>query len=83
VVADREQARLRWQCRRGMRELDLLLEGFMREQYDSLEEQEREAFRRLLGCPDQLLLEYLMGRMAPSDKEVAHVVARIRRPPAH
>ncbi|MFQ5487732.1 MAG: succinate dehydrogenase assembly factor 2 [Gammaproteobacteria bacterium] len=83
MVVDSERARLRWQCRRGMRELDLLLEDFMCEQYDSLGKEERQAFRRLLDCPDQLLLEYLMGRMAPSDKEVAYVVARIRRPAAH
>ncbi len=83
MVVDSERARLRWQCRRGMRELDLLLEDFMCEQYDSLGEEARQAFRRLLDCPDQLLLEYLMGRMAPSDKEVANVVARIRRPAAH
>ncbi len=80
--ADRERARLRWQCRRGMRELDLLLEAFMADQYEALNEPERQAFQRLLACPDQLLLEYLMGRMPPSDRELAHVVARIRRPPA-
>ena len=77
---DREQARLHWQCRRGMRELDLLLEDFLRGRYADLDEPERRAFRRLLECPDALLLEYLLGRQPPSDREVARVVEYIRAP---
>ena len=80
---DREWHRLRWQCRRGMRELDLLLEDFMDAHYAGLNEDQRRAFRRLLECPDQLLLAYFMGRQIPSDREVAAIVQRIRHPAAH
>ncbi len=83
VEAERERARIHWQCRRGMRELDLLLEAFVREHYDALDGSQRRALQRLLECPDQLLLDYLLGRLVPSDREVAHVVARIRGAPAH
>ncbi len=76
----RELARLRWQCRRGMRELDLLLVDFLRGGYADLDDPGRRAFRRLLECPDALLLEYLMGRQPPSDREVARVVELIRNP---
>ncbi len=75
----REKARLRWQCRRGMRELDLLLEDFLATRYETLGEAQRRLFRELLACPDQLLLEYLMGRLVPSDREVAALVRYIRR----
>ena len=78
-----DKARLHWQCRRGMRELDLLLEDFMAHRYDELAAHEQAAFGRLLSCPDHLLLEYLMGRLTPSDREIAHVVAEIRGAPAH
>ena len=74
--------RLRWQCRRGMRELDLLLLQFLDSGYAELNASAAEAFTRLLDCPDALLLEWLLGRQLPSDTEVADVVQRIRRCPA-
>lgn len=70
--------RLRWQCRRGMRELDLLLLRFIERGCDGLDRDGIVAFERLLECPDALLLEWLLGRQIPSDKEVADVVRRIR-----
>lgn len=74
----RERARLHWQCRRGMRELDLLLQGFLDHAYDTASEGERTAFRRLLDYPDQLLLEYLMGSLPPSDRGISDVIVKIR-----
>ena len=70
--------RLAWQCRRGMRELDELLNGFMAHHYAGLEKGELAAFMRLLEYPDSVLLECLMGRMVPADKDVAHIVQEIR-----
>lgn len=73
-----QRARLYWQCRRGMRELDLLLQGFLERGWSDLPPPGQAAFERMLRHQDALLLEYLMGRRAPSDREVADVVARIR-----
>lgn len=70
--------RLRWQCRRGMRELDLLLLQFLDAGYADLDADAARVFTRLLDCPDALLLEWLLGRQTPSDKDVADVVQRIR-----
>lgn len=75
----RERSRLHWQCRRGMRELDLLLQGFLDHAYDTAPETVRAAFRRLLDYPDPLLLEYLLGALSPSDREIADVIDKIRR----
>lgn len=72
--------RLQWQCRRGMLELDTLLEGFLVSQYNVLPNNEKDIFENLLTYPDQLLFEYLMGKMKPLDKDVADVVERIRHP---
>ncbi|MCC6302587.1 MAG: succinate dehydrogenase assembly factor 2 [Gammaproteobacteria bacterium] len=74
----RERARLRWQCRRGMRELDLLLQGFLDHAYDDAPGAERAAFQRLLDYPDPLLLEYLLGSLAPGDREIRDVIVKIR-----
>ncbi len=78
-ASSRQRARLLWQCRRGMLELDAMLEDFMARGYGQLDARQRKAFETLLQSPDQLLLEYLMGRMIPIDKDVADVTQRIRR----
>jgi antitoxin CptB len=70
--------RLAWQCRRGMRELDVLLKGFLEQRFEQLDSRERDSFTRLLGYPDAVLLEWLMGRMVPADKDVASIVQDIR-----
>lgn len=57
-----ERDRLRWRCRRGMLELDLLLSGFLERGYAGLNAEQRQAFERLLNTPDQELLEYLLGQ---------------------
>lgn len=75
---DTQRARLLWQCRRGMLELDAMLQAFMDKTYDDLNDAQQHAFEVLLQTPDQLLLEYLMGRTIPIDKEVAYVARRIR-----
>ena len=74
-------SQLKWRCRRGMLELDLLLQGFLEQGYDTLTKQGREAFEELLSYPDQDLLEYLMARALPTDKDVADVVNCIRNTP--
>jgi antitoxin CptB len=72
------RSRLAWQCRRGMRELDVLLNGFLEKRFEELDAHERDSFARLLDYPDAVLLEWLMGRMVPADKDVASIVQDIR-----
>jgi antitoxin CptB len=69
---------LRWRCRRGIRELDLLLLGFI-DGNCALNDKELEAFQRLLDYPDSMLLEWLMGQPAALDEDLAHLIGRIRR----
>lgn len=73
--------RLLWQCRRGMLELDLLLRSFAINKLEGLGRSEYLAFEQLLEYPDHVLLDILMGRMAPADSEIAHVVNQIRGTP--
>ena len=70
--------RLRWQCRRGMRELDELLQTFLERGYPQLNGTQRMTFERLLTTQDNQLLEYFMGRSVPKDADTADVVAKIR-----
>ncbi len=73
-----ELARMRWKCRRGMLELDLLLRDFLDSGYRDLDEAGQRLFDRMLDYPDAVLLEWLMGRIRPTDKDVAQIVDNIR-----
>jgi len=73
-----EQARLRWLCRRGTRELDLLLMRFLDERWSDEPEDVRAAFGRLLELQDPDLYALLTGRAAATDPGIALVVERIR-----
>ncbi len=73
-----EISRLRWRCRRGMLELDLLLQPFLDSGYEELDEVEQALFLELLELPDQELFEQLMEIKEPEEKELSHVITKIR-----
>jgi antitoxin CptB len=77
-----ELARLKWRCRRGMRELDVLLQRYLEERYPSAPEQEQRAFEALLELPDPDLFSYVVKRAQPSDPHLIDVIAWITRPDA-
>ena len=70
--------RLLWQCRRGMLELDILLQGFVEHGYEKLSDAERNSFDRLLKYPDQQLIEFFLQQTEPDDMEIARLVESIR-----
>ena len=72
-------ARLRWRCRRGRRELDLLLERYLNDRYGQASAAERAAFEALLERSDPELEDLLTGRLAPESPRQARVLERIRR----
>jgi len=78
VIDAKERERLRWQCRRGMRELDELLQPFLHRRYDGLDEEEMLIFRDLLACTDPDLLKYLMKHKTPEDQGWVDVIEKIR-----
>jgi len=78
VTSTAGKNRIHWQCRRGMLELDDMLQGFLDRGFDDLTQSERVQFENLLTCHDNLLLEYLMGRTVPADPDTANVVNKIR-----
>lgn len=78
---DRQTARLRWHCRRGMRELDVLLRGYLDSRYAEAPAAEQAAFRALLERQDPELHALLLGRMAADDEDLARVLELLRRAP--
>jgi antitoxin CptB len=78
VVHSGEFGRVLWRCRRGMKELDLLLERFGRRAFPGASLPQRQAFEGLLELPDPVLAGYLLGGVTPSDPETALLVMQIR-----
>lgn len=73
------EARLAWQCRRGMLELDLFLMTFLEKDYDNLANDSKQDFIKLLEIADTKLLEYLMGRHVHKEARIQHVIEAIRK----
>jgi len=69
--------RLKWHCRRGMLELDLLLEPFMDEVFETLDEEEKRCFRKLIECEDQDIFIWFMQKEVPNDPDLARIVKLI------
>ena len=76
---DAELRKLRWRCRRGMRELDQLLERWLEREWRQSPTTQREAFLRLLDTEDDTLWRWFLGHEVPVDVEVASLVDRIRQ----
>ncbi len=71
-------SRLRWRCRRGMRELDLVLLGYLERRRAGFDETERATFEALLDTPDPELYGWLTGRGQPADSALQALVAQLK-----
>ena len=73
-----ERNRLQWRCRRGIRELDLLLRRFLEQGYDRLSHEDKRMFEYLLDQNDPDLLGWLMRNSDPPQENTRRLVADIR-----
>ena len=84
-VSDEEINRMRWASRRGMLELDLVLEPFVVARYAGLDERDRQRFQQLMTSEDQDLFAWFLGREQPDNEELAAIVNTVldyaRTPP--
>jgi antitoxin CptB len=77
MVSDEEINRMRWASRRGMLELDLVLEPFVTARYAGLSERDRLCFQELMRCEDQDLFGWFLRREQPEDEELAAIVNQV------
>ena len=70
---------MRWQCRRGMKELDQLLTGYLDNGYDAAAEADKAAFRAILELSDPELAGYLLQSREPGSEIVARGIDIILR----
>ena len=78
MIDVREKAKLTWHCRRGMLELDLILQHFMQHHIDQLLPEEVKLFASLLSNTDPELFAWLMGHEEPPTEELKKIVTIIR-----
>lgn len=69
---------LRWACRRGMLELDLILNDFLDNQYFTLTAEQQKSFQNLLSCSDQELFRWLVHQEVPSDSAFFEITDLIK-----
>ncbi len=72
------KARIRWLCRRGMKELDVLLERYFEAEFDALDVNDQALFYALLQHEDPDLHAWMLGRVAAPDPALQELVTRIR-----
>ena len=82
MFSEKRYARLKWACRRGMLELDVLLMPFVETAFLDLDEQKKEDFERLLTSDDPDLFAWFMGHQECKDKAlndmVQHILSRVK-----
>lgn len=69
---------VKWRCRRGMLELDLMLNKFLNEMYRTLSPESKILFQDLLTATDPELYSWLLGFDLPTDKKFQDLILIIR-----
>lgn len=77
-----ELKKLRWRCRRGMRELDRLFDRYLERRWKAASDAERAVFLQLLDCEDDKLWRWFMGYEDCPDARLEQLIGTIRGLPA-
>ncbi|MDV6340677.1 succinate dehydrogenase assembly factor 2 [Nitrosomonas sp. Is24] len=75
----KEFERARWRCRRGLLELDIILQRFMDQHYAQLDQQELEQFERLLSLPDNDLWDLIAAKQINRDSDLQAVLELLQK----
>jgi antitoxin CptB len=78
MMLDAEQRRLAWRCRRGMLELDIILQKFVNEQFGSLTIDELQVFDEMLDLPDSDFWEKIRDTKQVSNQSLQSVLSKLR-----
>ena len=78
-IKDAELRRLAWRCRRGMLELDIVLQRFIALHFNDLTLAQLKAFDDLLELPDNDFWTLISNdRVTPKNADTVDVVNKIR-----
>ena len=71
--------KLAWRCRRGTKELDVLMQRFLNDYYQTANVELQQAFERMLDMQDPELYDLIVGRQASEDQNINKVIEHIYR----
>jgi antitoxin CptB len=71
--------KLQWRCRRGMKELDVLMQGYLNQMYRDAPREEQQAFQALVDMPDPELYHYFIGKENIDNPQLAALIEKIRK----
>ena len=74
----KEKSRLLWRCRRGIKEMDIILQDFIYNSYDKLSDKNKKNFSELLDEQDLDILNWVMGRDKPADNKLINIINIIK-----
>lgn len=72
-------AKLQWQCRRGTKELDLVLQHYLQTEYSQASKEEKILFTELLSLEDDLLASYLLGKALPDSPQLVLFTSNLKK----
>lgn len=74
-----ERSRLLWRCRRGIREMDIVLQTFLNQSYDTLSDTDKKSFAQLLDEADLDILDWIMRKGEPENDGIKNIITLIRQ----
>lgn len=75
----RQQERLRWRCRRGLLELDIILQRFLDRYYAQLDESQLKTFETLLSLPDNELWDIISAKKETANKNIKPLLTLLQQ----
>jgi antitoxin CptB len=75
---DRTRERIRWRCRRGLLELDIMLNAFLERHFEQLDDADLDVFAHLLTRPDPDLFDLVMGRQDAANAHERQLLVLLR-----
>ena len=67
-----------WKCRRGTKELDILMSGFQHNFYKNVSKSQKDAFIKLLSLEDPVIYDLLLNKISSKDIAVNQIADMIR-----
>ncbi|MBP3194117.1 MAG: succinate dehydrogenase assembly factor 2 [Cardiobacteriaceae bacterium] len=72
-----EDKRIKWLCRRGMKELDLLMETYFANNFPKQSDKRQQAFLKLLEYQDPTIVDLLFKRIKDEDEEINNLISEL------
>ncbi len=74
-----ELSRLRWRCRRGIKEMDLILQRFLEQNYPALPPQQQSLFDQILDETDLDIMDWILDRSQPENPDYETLIRLFRQ----